>query len=125
MPSGEDFDRILDACAIALDGRGTDGGCRRSEPTQRSSPRLRGVAQVVGQVATQNVKLVEATHQAGRLGRHREDRHGEEYKRIRDYSLIWIVVPRVGSTGRTRGNSGGLWIGRRTSGYSRVFPASG
>src|SRR5712692_6677621 len=88
MPSGEDFDRILDACAITFDGRRTDGSFRRGEPAERSRPRLRGVAQVVCQVATQYIKLVEATHQAGRLGRRGEDRHGEEYRRIIDYSLI-------------------------------------
>src|SRR6266478_878290 len=90
MASGEDFDRILDACTIAFDGRRADGRLRRGEPAQRSRPRLRGVAQVVCQVATQYVKLVEATHQAGRLGRRGEDRHWEEYKRIIDYSLIQV-----------------------------------
>src|SRR5260370_4310367 len=90
MASGEDFDRILDACTIAFDGRRADGRLRRGEPAQRSRPRLRGVAQVVCKVATQYVKLVEATHQAGRLGRRGEDRHREEHKRIIDYSLIHI-----------------------------------
>src|SRR5467141_4711369 len=88
MPSGKDFGRILDACPVAFDGRRTDRGFRRGEPAQRSRPRLGGVAEVVCQVATQYVKLVEATHQAGRLGRRGEDRHWEEYKRIIDYSLI-------------------------------------
>src|SRR3989442_1262300 len=90
MPSGKDFDGILEACPVALDRRRTDRGLRCREPTQRSRPRLRGVAEVVCQVATQYVKLVEATQQAGRLGRCGEDRHWEEYRRIIDYSLIHV-----------------------------------
>src|SRR5207245_11050244 len=55
VASRQDFDRVLQACAVALDRGRRNRGFGRSKPAQRTSPWLGGAAKVLRQVPAQYV----------------------------------------------------------------------